>query len=171
MLASASNQAVPTSAVGSTTRSGTAPLQHLPTWPSTVERMLEKLHGEIQSGRQEFRIQLAPAELGRVEVRLAERGEGLTVRVVADRPEVAAALRHDLPRLEQSLQQTGISLASLDVQARGFGGSSLPQDAPGQDRQAQHSAAAAAAAATTTIRPTSTKARRPLAANRIDLMV
>ncbi len=114
---------VPTTRVAAESATPSAAPNRASTWPATVEKLLERLHGEVSMGKREFRIDLAPPELGRLNVRLTERPEGLVVRFLAERGDVAAALKNELPRLEQSLSLSGLSLASLDVQARGGQGS------------------------------------------------
>ena len=54
-------------------------------------------------------IQLDPAELGRVEIRIERTGDGpAKVELAAQRPETLLRLVHDQPQLQQALDQAGI---------------------------------------------------------------
>ena len=68
-----------------------------------------------QAGGNSFDIQLEPAELGRISVRLdVDRDGKVSSHVVVDRPETLAMLRRDAPQLERSLQQSGMRPPTTD---------------------------------------------------------
>lgn len=63
----------------------------------------------VQQGINQIKIQLHPAELGRVDVRLDVSSDGrVAATVVADRPETLEMLRNDSRSLERALQDAGL---------------------------------------------------------------
>ena len=63
----------------------------------------------VQQGIDQIRIQLHPAELGRVDVRLDVAPDGrVAATVIADRPETLDMLRNDSRGLERALQDAGL---------------------------------------------------------------
>jgi hypothetical protein len=81
---------------------------------------------------QRLTVQLAPEELGTVQISLARNADGgTTVSIIAERTETLALLAGDQPSLQRSLDQAGIpaegrslsfSLAAPDPGTGGFGG-------------------------------------------------
>jgi chemotaxis protein MotD len=63
-------------------------------------------------------IQLEPAELGTVSVRMSLRGSALEVHVAADRADTARLVQQDRDILSDRLQAAGYSLDTLVIQAR-----------------------------------------------------
>jgi flagellar hook-length control protein FliK len=82
----------------------------------TIREMREVAHVAAMRGGAQARLQLHPAELGGVGVRLTVTAEGLTARLVADRPEAVHALQQAGAELRRSLEDRGLTLVSLDVQ-------------------------------------------------------
>ena len=63
----------------------------------------------VQQGIDQIKIQLHPADLGRVDVRLDVASDGrVAATVVADRPETLEMLRNDSRGLERALQDAGL---------------------------------------------------------------
>lgn len=78
----------------------------------------------IGQGNDQIRIQLKPAELGRVDVRLEVTDSGRAVAIVsAERPETLDLLQRDAAGLRQALQDAGLSTDSnsLSFNLRGEG--------------------------------------------------
>jgi flagellar hook-length control protein FliK len=78
----------------------------------------------IGQGNDRISIQLKPAELGRVEVKLEIAHDGKVNAVIsAERPETLELLKQDARSLQQSLQQAGLnadsSSLSFNLQQRG----------------------------------------------------
>ena len=70
----------------------------------------------IGQGNDQIRIQLKPAELGRVEVKLEVSENGRAVAVVsAERPETLDLLQRDAAGLRQALQDAGLSTDSKSL--------------------------------------------------------
>ncbi len=71
----------------------------------------------VQAGANRITVQLYPAELGRIEVKieLAENGR-LSAMVVVDRPETLDMMQRDARALERALQQAGLDTDSDSLQ-------------------------------------------------------
>lgn len=62
-------------------------------------------------------IQIAPVELGRVEVRIERASDGLAkIELVAERPETLSRLIHDKSHLQQALDQAGIPQSGRTIE-------------------------------------------------------
>jgi flagellar hook-length control protein FliK len=119
------------------------------------------IHIASERGITHARINLKPAELGGIEVRLHSSPEGVSARLVADSPEAARALTQAGDDLRRQLEARGVTLLSLDVstsdderrQAPAFGGDAAGQGSGsnGARAGAQAEAAPAAAPAETTL--------------------
>jgi flagellar hook-length control protein FliK len=72
-----------------------------------------------RSGASALRLELQPAELGRVELRLFSNAEGLRVSISAENPAAGALLERYLPELRQSLLDAGVRLTDLNVGQQG----------------------------------------------------
>ncbi|QGY01061.1 flagellar hook-length control protein FliK [Methylobacterium mesophilicum SR1.6/6] len=76
-------------------------------------------------GSNEFQIRLDPAELGRIDVKLAiDKAHGTVMtHLVVDRPETLAMLQRDAGQLQQALSQAGLdpSGGGLNLSLRGDG--------------------------------------------------
>jgi flagellar hook-length control protein FliK len=83
-----------------------------------LERLLGQLQGELRTGRREFQLVLDPPELGRVDVRIVAQGDGVVVRFVTERGDVAQWLRDDLPGLHQAAERDGLQVVDVDVRSR-----------------------------------------------------
>lgn len=95
-----------------------------PMLPSTVHRMQALVDFAVRKGHAQAHLELHPAELGQVNVRLrSAAGGGLTATMTVDRPEALQALQVAADQLRQSLEDQGVEVARLDIglsaQARG----------------------------------------------------
>jgi flagellar hook-length control protein FliK len=70
------------------------------------------------NGAKTITIDLHPAELGRVEVRLAFQSDGLSVRMTVERQETFEAFSRDRGGLEQQLAQAGVDLGGGGLDLR-----------------------------------------------------
>ena len=84
----------------------------------------------VRDGVREARIQLNPAELGRLQVTVSTEGDQARVSFVADNAAARDAIEQSLPRLREMLEQNGLQLAQSDV---GHGGAA---DKRGSERGA-----------------------------------
>ena len=73
-------------------------------------------------GAAHARLQLHPAELGGVQVRLRMTAEGLTAAIAADRPEAVQALQQAGAELRRALEHRGLTVLSVDVALAGPAG-------------------------------------------------
>ena len=70
-------------------------------------------------GQSSARIALAPEQLGGIQVTLVFGADGVTARMIAERPEAAAALQRAGQDLRDALQQQGVDLARLETSFAG----------------------------------------------------
>jgi flagellar hook-length control protein FliK len=80
---------------------------------------IEELRAIVQlasaRGAAHARIQLRPAELGGLVIRLRSTSEGMIATIKAERPEAVAALDGAAADLRRSLEDRGVTLVRLDV--------------------------------------------------------
>ena len=121
----ASVQTAPAAAVTSAPNAATAaPLSRagsehvMQTQPGTPQ-FSEELGGQVRvfvnNGLQEARLQLTPADLGKVQITINMEGEHARVVFVAETAVARDLLDQSMPRLREMLQQSGIQLAQGDV--------------------------------------------------------
>ena len=121
----ASAQASPAAAVTSAPNAATAaPLSRaggehvMQTQPGTPQ-FSEELGGQVRvfvnNGLQEARLQLTPADLGKVQITINMEGDHARVVFVAETAIARDLLDQSMPRLREMLQQSGIQLAQGDV--------------------------------------------------------
>ena len=81
----------------------------------------------VKAGADHIRIQLQPADLGKVDVRLTIVEESVQVVVTVDRPETLEQLQRDSRHLLEALKDAGLQADSnsLTFQHRGSGGQGL----------------------------------------------
>ena len=114
-----------------------APMQNTPWSPQFSEELGERVRVFVNNGLQEARLQLTPADLGRVQITINTEGDHARVVFVAETAVARDLLDQSMPRLREMLQQSGIQLAQGDVsdqaesQARG---EQLQADADGGTR-------------------------------------
>jgi len=87
-------------------------LHHQPAVPVS-EQMLVHIRAGVKEGRSSIKIQLDPAELGRVEVRLDVNMDGRTgIVITADNKDTLDMLQRDSRGLERMLQDAGLKADS-----------------------------------------------------------
>jgi len=77
------------------------------------------IHLASERGVQHARLNLKPAELGGIEIRLIASSAGVAAHVVADSPEAARLLQQAGEDLKRSLAAQNVELLSLDVSTSG----------------------------------------------------
>ncbi|MCX8061741.1 MAG: flagellar hook-length control protein FliK [Anaerolineales bacterium] len=83
--------------------------------PEIVQQVARELEVFGKSGQTSLRIQLYPEQLGRIDVRLISKAEGVQIVLHADNPSTAFLLERDLNNLRESLVQAGVNLSGLTV--------------------------------------------------------
>ena len=73
------------------------------------------LHVAQAGGVSHARLNLRPAELGGIEIRLVSDAAGVTATVMADSPEAARLLQDAASDLRRSLERAGVQVAQLDI--------------------------------------------------------
>ncbi len=90
--------------------------QALGTNGSVTDQISIKILKAIQAGNDQIKIQLKPAELGRVEVKMELANDGRVLAVItADNKDTLELLRRDAPELQRALNDTGMKLNSGDL--------------------------------------------------------
>ena len=84
----------------------------LPHAPHAVGQLI---HVAQSQGVSHARINLRPAELGGIEVRLATDAAGLTATVVADSAHAAQVLQGSVDDLRRQLERAGVTVSSLEI--------------------------------------------------------
>ena len=79
------------------------------------EQICQSVPASIQQGNSQITIHLHPPELGRVSVKFSEQGNELTGLLEATNPQTRAEIRQAIPEIIRSLEQSGISVKSIDV--------------------------------------------------------
>ena len=81
-----------------------------------VDQVSIKITKALQAGNDRITIQLRPADLGRVEVKMELTHDGRVMAVVtADNKDTLDLLRRDSAELQKSLQDAGMDLDSGDL--------------------------------------------------------
>ncbi|WOJ96635.1 flagellar hook-length control protein FliK [Congregibacter brevis] len=76
----------------------------------------------VRDGVREARLQLHPAELGRLQVTVTTEGDQTKVAFTAETSAARDAIEQSLPRLREMLEQSGLQLANADVGEQGLQG-------------------------------------------------
>jgi flagellar hook-length control protein FliK len=90
-------------------------MQNVPWAPQFTDEVGEQVRVFVSNGLQEARLQLTPAELGRVQITINTEGDNARVVFVAETAVARDLLDQSMPRLREMLQQSGIQLAQGDV--------------------------------------------------------
>ena len=90
-------------------------MQHVPWAPQFTDEVSEQVRVFVNNGLQEARLQLTPADLGRVQITINTEGDNARVVFVAETAVARDLLDQSMPRLREMLQQSGIQLAHGDV--------------------------------------------------------
>jgi len=101
--------------------------------PSAVEQVLFQLNRSAKSGNDQMTIQMHPAELGTINIKLAFGQDGtVTGTVVASNPDTLASLQKDSRSLERALADAGLRADPGSLQFSLGGQNNSGQTAQGQ---------------------------------------
>ena len=90
-------------------------MQTQPGTPQFSEELGGQVRVFVNNGLQEARLQLTPADLGKVQITINMEGDHARVVFVAETAVARDLLDQSMPRLREMLQQSGIQLAQGDV--------------------------------------------------------
>ena len=90
-------------------------MQTQPGTPQFSEEIGGQVRVFVNNGLQEARLQLTPADLGKVQITINMEGDHARVVFVAETAVARDLLDQSMPRLREMLQQSGIQLAQGDV--------------------------------------------------------
>ena len=121
------NTATPSAAAGKQSAARTMP-------PS--QQVALQIRQAVKTGTDHIRIQLQPAELGKVDVQLTIRDEAVQAVVTVDRPEALEQLQKDSRQLIQALEDAGLRTNSDSLTFRhGHSNHHDPNNGTGPDEQ------------------------------------
>lgn len=87
---------------------------------AVTEQISVKITKAVQSGTDRISIQLKPAELGRVDVKLEMTGDGRVMTVVtAEKQDTLDLLRRDSSELQRALQEAGLQAGDMEFNLKG----------------------------------------------------
>lgn len=87
---------------------------------AVTEQISVKITKALQSGTDRISIQLKPAELGRVDVKLEMTGDGRVMTVVtAEKQDTLDLLRRDSSELQRALQEAGLQSGDMEFNLKG----------------------------------------------------
>jgi flagellar hook-length control protein FliK len=94
-----------------------------------VDQVKVKITQQASTGTDTIRIQLKPAEMGRVDVKMQVHDGRVTAHVTADNQDTLDALKADSRGLERALNDAGLKAdsGSLSFSLRGDGGAQMAQ--------------------------------------------
>lgn len=128
--------AAPSPAEGAPPTDGDALVLDVDAAPEDAEfprEMSSRVSLMLRDGSREARLQLHPAELGRVQVTINTDGDQARVVFVAESAAAREAIEQAMPRLREALAQQGMELAQADVGQQGpHGHGSSGWDDPGR---------------------------------------
>ncbi len=97
-------------------------LSRAPQDPEFAGELTTRMKVLVRDGIREARINLHPAELGRLQVTVSTEGDQARVSFVAETSAAREAIEQSLPRLRDMLEQNGLQLAQSDVGQQGAQG-------------------------------------------------
>lgn len=97
-------------------------LMHAPQDPGFAGEMSARMQTLVREGVREARLQLHPAELGRLQVTVSTEGDQARLLFVAENSAAREAIEQSMPRLREMLEQSGLQLAQSDVGQRDLQG-------------------------------------------------
>jgi flagellar hook-length control protein FliK len=92
--------------------------------------MAERLQDQMERGEWKLQLKLNPAHLGKIDVELDMRTGGLDAVFKTDNPVTRELIAQGMPKLRDSLAQSGMTVANVWVNSenqKGSGGNSTPR--------------------------------------------
>jgi hypothetical protein len=97
-------------------------LQQTPDAPEFPEELLGRVRLLQANGQREARLNLHPAELGRLTISVSTEGDTARVAFTVDNPQAREAIELAMPRLRELLGEAGLQLADSSVSEQHSGG-------------------------------------------------
>ncbi|MFM1764621.1 MAG: hypothetical protein RIU71_384 [Pseudomonadota bacterium] len=98
--------------------------------------MAERLQDQLEKGEWKLQLKLNPAHLGKIDVELDMNASGLDAVFKTDNPLTRELIAQGMPKLKDSLSQSGMTVANVWVNSenqRESGGNSTPRQNNGSD--------------------------------------
>lgn len=113
--------------------------------PTPAEQVKAQLIENLEEDKMEFRMQLQPKELGKVDVRMLLEGGKLTVQIMAATPKAVQELQKTSEGLMMSLRMANVQLDTVQIvhqpqetSEHMHGAFNMPSQHQGQERDGQH---------------------------------
>ena len=119
----------------------------------TTQPLALRIARAAQDGDKVLTVELHPADLGRVDVRLSFHADGMGVQMTIHRADTFDAFTRNRPGLEQQLAQAGINLGSGGLDLRAGQQQSGQQEAAPRSSQVRAPAIASAITPVSVMRP------------------
>jgi flagellar hook-length control protein FliK len=107
------------------------------------QALAQRLQAQIERGEWKMQMRMDPASLGRIDLELEMRAGGLDAVFRSDNPLTRELIAQGLPKLRDSLSQSGTAVANVWVNgdsARQSGGNPTPSQTPRSNSQNQSDA-------------------------------
>jgi flagellar hook-length control protein FliK len=107
------------------------------------QALAQRLQAQIERGEWKMQMRMDPASLGRIDLELEMRAGGLDAIFRSDNPLTRELIAQGLPKLRDSLSQSGTAVANVWVNgdsARQSGGNPTPSQTPRSSPQNQSDA-------------------------------
>ena len=98
--------------------------------PAFAAQAAQQIHWLTSHGIEHARINVTPADLGPIEIRIAVVNSEASISFAVTHPETSAAIENALPRLREMLASSGISLGHTSVGGGAPGSGTDPGAAP-----------------------------------------
>ncbi len=85
---------------------------------AVAQQVLEKMMYQVRNNVHQMKLELSPAELGRVDIQVVLRSGGLHATIIADNPQVKAALEDQLAQIKEAMAEQGLDFQRFDVSTR-----------------------------------------------------
>ncbi len=92
-----------------------------PDSPDFPEELMGQVRMAKMTGQQEVRLNLHPAELGRLTITINSEGDSARVNFLVDNQQARDALESNLPRLRDLFEQSGLQLDDANVSDQQYG--------------------------------------------------
>jgi len=107
---------------------------NIESWREVVNQVSAGILTSVEQNSREARLQLAPPELGKLDIQLVVEGEQIRAHIVAESADVGALIQTHLPELKQALQSHRLDLDTVRVDVQtSSGGADMSSRNPGHE--------------------------------------